>query len=65
MRRVGIFALLLVLVAILATGYTGWQRMKASLPQLDGTIEVTGVAGEATIVRDAIGVASAVASRSI
>jgi penicillin amidase len=45
-----------VLVAILATGYTGWQRMKASLPQLDGTIEVTGVAGEATIVRDAIGV---------
>ena len=56
MRRVGIFALLLLLVAILAAGYTGWHRMKASLPLLDGTIEVAGVAGEATIARDAIGV---------
>lgn len=45
----------LVVVAALAAAWI-YGRVKASLPQLDGTATVAGLAGPATVDRDALGV---------
>lgn len=46
---------LLVLAAAAAAGWVAWQ-VRASLPVLDGTHEVDGLARPATVARDAAGV---------
>ena len=45
----------LLLVAVLAAGWY-WLRFRGSLPQLDGTATVAGLAAAVTIERDALGV---------
>ena len=54
--RVAGLALLTVLVLVL--GATGWfcNQARASLPQLDGRIEVRGLSAPVTVIRDAQGV---------
>ncbi len=39
-----------------ATGAWGYRRLRASLPQLEGTTRVDGLAAEVTVERDALGV---------
>ena len=56
MRRVLRLTLIVLVLAIIGVAIAGWQRLSASLPQLDGSIVVDGLDGEATIVRDALGV---------
>jgi penicillin amidase len=46
---------LLVVVAALALGWIYW-RVRASLPQLEGTATVAGLAGPVAVTRDALGV---------
>jgi penicillin amidase len=46
---------LLLLVALLAVGWIYW-RIRASLPQLEGTVSASGVSAPTTIERDAQGV---------
>lgn len=45
---------LLVLLALAVGG--GWWFLRASLPQLDGRVQVTGLNGDVTVERDAHGV---------
>ena len=47
--------LALAILVLLAAG-AGWLYLRASLPQLDGTRQVAGLAGIATVERDARGV---------
>jgi len=49
-----LFAGVTLLVAVLAL--LGWLGLRASLPETDGEIVVTGLAGNATISRDATGI---------
>lgn len=51
---VRLFAGLVVAIAIVAV--LAWLTIRASLPQLDGEIEVNGVARPVSIVRDAAGI---------
>ncbi|MEO6996229.1 MAG: penicillin acylase family protein, partial [Lacunisphaera sp.] len=46
-----------VLVALaLIAGVWGWWRIRASLPQLDGTRALTGLSAPVTVTRDSLGV---------
>jgi penicillin amidase len=45
----------IALLSLLAAGWAFW-RIRASLPQLDGTVTMTGLSGPVTIARDALGV---------
>ena len=45
----------LLLLALLTVGWFFW-RLRASLPQLDGTAPLAGLGGEVTVERDALGV---------
>ena len=56
MRRILKIGIPVLLVAILAVGYAGWRLLDRSLPRLDGELVVAGLSGEATIVRDDVGV---------
>ena len=49
---------LIILALVVACGAVVWlyRRAKASLPQLDGTIKVTGLAGRVEVLRDSHGV---------
>jgi penicillin amidase len=53
-------ALLVLLVLVLAAGVTAglWVRsqLRASLPELDGTVRLEGLASPVTVTRDALGV---------
>ena len=49
-----LLALLLVLLLV-ATGWA-WWRMRASLPQLDGTVAIAGLSAPVQVERDALGV---------
>jgi penicillin amidase len=56
-RRCRAAALLLIPVGVLAVVMLGgWMLLRASLPQLDGVHDVTGVSAPVTIERDALGV---------
>ena len=52
LMRLLLAAALLVIVAVAAAYFT----VRASLPQLDGNIEVAGLGGDVSIVRDAAGI---------
>ena len=45
----------IALLSVLAAGWLYW-RIRASLPQLDGTASIPGLSGPVTVVRDAQGV---------
>ncbi|MFO0942114.1 MAG: hypothetical protein U0930_15350 [Pirellulales bacterium] len=46
----------LLVVAIAVGGVWGYRQLAGSLPQLDGSIKVTGIDGKVTIKRDSLGV---------
>src|SRR6478672_11765676 len=45
----------LLLVALIVFGWLYW-RIRASLPQLDGTAAISGLGANVTVQRDALGV---------
>jgi len=51
-------AYVLALMLMVALGVTGWfwWRMRASLPQLDGTVAIPGLSAPVQVERDALGV---------
>jgi penicillin amidase len=48
--------LALLVVLLLAAGGWAWLRMRASLPQLDGSVTVAGLSAPVQVERDALGV---------
>ncbi len=48
--------LLVLAVALLAGGIWSYTRLRASLPQLDGTRAIAGIAGEVSVERDSLGI---------
>jgi penicillin G amidase len=61
LRRAGqVFACLLLLLLLVA-GWVAW-RLHASLPRLDGTLEISGLAAPVTVERDALGIPTLVAA---
>lgn len=55
----GVFALVCVLaLAAVVVSWSFHRRVKASLPQLDGEAPITGLSGDVTVTRDALGVPS-------
>lgn len=48
--------LLLAAVAVAGVSYWGYQQVAASLPQLDGEIQVAGISEPVTIERDGLGI---------
>src|SRR5262245_18802544 len=48
----------IVLIAVFGTGAALWarSRVRASLPQLDGQIELAGLSAPVTVSRDALGI---------
>ncbi len=57
LRWVGLIASLLVLIVLLSLTWV-WQRIGASLPELDGAYQTAGISAQARIERDAEGVVS-------
>lgn len=57
-KRLRLLASVISLLVILVLGAAGWfyQRLRASLPQLEGTATVAGLGAAVTIQRDALGV---------
>ena len=57
-RRVRLLASTLTVILLLAAVAAGWYyvRLRASLPQLDGTAQVSGLGAAVTVERDALGV---------
>jgi penicillin amidase len=57
-KRLRLLASAVSLLALVGAGVVVWgyQRLRASLPQLDGTANVSGLAAPVTIERDALGV---------
>jgi penicillin amidase len=56
LRKVLRITLIVLVLVIAGVVVAGWQRLSASLPLLDGVVAVDGLDGEATIVRDDLGV---------
>jgi len=59
LRRAGfVVATLLVVLTLFGAGFAAWyvQRLRASLPRLDGEIQVAGLAEPVEVARDALGV---------
>ncbi|HZF09457.1 MAG TPA: penicillin acylase family protein [Thermoanaerobaculia bacterium] len=56
LRRIGLVLVVLVVVALLVGGLWLRSRMQASLPQVEGTRALPGLAAAVTIERDALGV---------
>jgi penicillin amidase len=56
MRRWFIRLLLVPVLALAAAFAWGWHSLRASLPQYDGEAVLAGLAGEARVSRDALGV---------
>jgi penicillin G amidase len=54
--RLGIYLLILALLIVAAAAGFAYRRIKQSLPQLDGTIQVPGLANKVEVRRDARGV---------
>ena len=49
---------LLLLLSVALAALAGWWALRASLPQLDGNAGLPGLAAQATVTRDALGVAT-------
>src|SRR5688500_6290999 len=45
----------IVVIALIAAGFVAWT-IQRSFPQVDGTIGVTGLAGDVTVQRDVLGI---------
>ncbi len=60
--RVAIVVVCLIVAAGCAFAWRFHQRMKASLPQLDGAAPLAGLSADATVTRDALGVPSIAAA---
>jgi penicillin G amidase len=56
LKQAGAMLLGLVLVVGLAAGLYVRAQLRASLPQLDGTLQVAGLSAPVTIARDALGI---------
>jgi len=54
--RWGVRACVGVVALVLVAGATGWWMLRASLPQLDGQAQLTGLTNTVTIERDALGI---------
>jgi penicillin amidase len=61
MRRIALVALLVILGLPLAAVVAGVLALRGSLPALDGDLELPGLAAEARVERDALGVATVTA----
>jgi len=57
-KRLRLLASALSVLMLVAVAAAGWFyfRMRASLPQLDGPVKVTGLGAHVTVTRDALGV---------
>lgn len=59
LKRIAVVLLVLLLlaaVAVAGAAYWGYQQVAASLPQLDGELQVEGIAEPVTIERDSLGI---------
>ena len=54
--RAAVIALGLILVLGTAAGFWARARLRASLPQLDGTLQVAGLSAPVSIARDSLGI---------
>ncbi|MFC2172166.1 penicillin acylase family protein [Acidobacteriota bacterium] len=54
--RTGLILLLLIVLAAGAAGLWGWQRLRASLPIMEGELELEGLSAPVTVERDSLGV---------
>ncbi|HEV3277545.1 MAG TPA: penicillin acylase family protein [Terriglobia bacterium] len=54
--RAALWVLVIVLLALLALSIWSWRRVRAALPQLDGSVSVPGLAAPVQVLRDARGV---------
>ncbi|MGH6692176.1 MAG: penicillin acylase family protein, partial [Gammaproteobacteria bacterium] len=56
LARAALIVLGLILVLGVAAGIWARGRLRASLPQLDGTLQVAGLSAPVTVARDALGI---------
>jgi len=54
--RVLLWVLALIVLTVLGTAVWSWWRIRAALPQLDGAVQVPGLAAPVDVLRDARGV---------